>query len=114
MPDIAWRHRPSPTPMPVVPYERVYIPPEEPPPPPIRPIRSRPQQIIDEVCRDHGIEFGDLINRRSPFRDQARMLAARIDAARRLRALPMSTNVIGRFMKRDHSTVLSYIQGRTR
>ncbi len=104
MTDVQWRHRPRDVPMPVVPRERIYGDVA-----PIRPIRSRPQMIMDDVCHEHGVEISALIHHRSRIMDRLRMLAARKDAARRMHGIGLTTTQIGRFLHRNHTTILDYL-----
>lgn len=65
---------------------------------------SHPPTILAQVAADHGCTVPDLLGR-----DRSRhLVAARIDAAHRLRDLDLSTPEIGRLLGgRDHTTILN-------
>ena len=64
------------------------------------------EKLVEEVCRRHGV---DLLELRGPVKTKE-MVDARRDAARVLRALGLSSLVIGRLLKRDHSSILSLLR----
>ncbi len=106
---IEWRHRPAPVTTPVVPRERVYGEAVEHPE-----LRSRPMVIIHEVASEHHVDVEAMIKHRSRHTDAYRLGAARSEAARRLDAIGLSTTQIGRFLHRDHTTILDYLGRRAR
>lgn len=108
MTEITWRHRPQPPAVPIVPRSRIY---GDAPPPLATVPPSRPQTILNDVAHEHALTVGEMVNTRGSHPDAAPMLRARIDACGRLRAIGMSTTMIGRFLKRDHSTIVSYLRG---
>jgi hypothetical protein len=63
------------------------------------------EQIIADVLRHHGITRDDLFSR---WRN-ADLVEARADAARRLRAAGFTLKAIARALRRDHTTVMYYI-----
>lgn len=71
-----------------------------------RPIRElRHQRIIREVCAAHGVRQDRLLRKYGP----RRYVPARIELARELDAAGYIPAQIGRWLKRDHTTVLWYI-----
>lgn len=68
------------------------------------------RKLLREVMADHRICADDFF---SGIREK-HLVAARMDAARRLRACSYSVCHIGRILKRDHTTVRYYLDGDTR
>lgn len=64
-------------------------------------------RIIDDTCSKHGLSKTEII---SPRRQQ-RLMACRIEIARELSALGLSTPQIGKLMNRDHSSILNQLKG---
>lgn len=74
--------------------------------------RKTAREICEEICEKHGITFLDLI---SPSRP-ARLVNARREAVYRIRSETLcSFPMIGRILKRDHSTCVhsyyKYVRG---
>lgn len=64
------------------------------------------QEIIADVARAHGFEVDDVKGKRRP----RPLVTARHEAARRLHLAGFSTVKIGRFLNRDHSTIVDALQ----
>ncbi len=70
-------------------------------------VPDRPAHIIDSVCARHGINRETLLGADKSLR----VMAARQDAAvRLLHELAVKTTQVGRWLKRDHSTVISLVR----
>lgn len=73
------------------------------------PILKTPgQKIIDEICAKYGITFAQLRGRRGPRALWPRLIPARIETARALRAINLSVTKVGRMMNRNHGTISWY------
>jgi hypothetical protein len=66
------------------------------------------ERLVREVARRHGI---DILELRSACKTRE-VVNARRDAVRVLRALKLSTVVIGRLLDRDHSSILNLMRPR--
>lgn len=65
-----------------------------------------PAEIVDTVCRSHGITLGQLTG----CRRVKNFVEPRKEAAKRLRAVGLSTTQIAKILNRDHTTVM-YLLG---
>lgn len=69
---------------------------------------SASQTVIRDVCNAHLVHWSAV---KAERKRRGRHQLARIEIARRLRALGLTTTAIGRIMDRDHSTVIkSYLR----
>lgn len=61
--------------------------------------------VMRDVAQAHGTTVAELRSRHKP----ARLVRARIDAARRLTDLGYTRTLVGRIMRRDHTTISWYL-----